>query len=105
MEIGDDAPVLNMQLKSEELEKMKELIQTHFWKLNVFIRNVDSSGGNMESITVNLADEAKRVRGAEPDHPRFVTIRNYIIDLVDEEDYKAWTKELEEHITELNPDL
>lgn len=103
--IGEDAPVLNMQLKSEELEKMKELIQTHFWKLNVFIRNVDSSGGNMESITVNLADEAKRVRGAEPDHPRFVTIRNYIIDLVEEEDYKAWTKELEEHITELNPDL
>lgn len=103
VEIGEDAPVLEMDITDETLNKLKALIQTHFWKLNAFIRNIDG-GDHRESITVQLMDEFKTVEGNDPDHYRFTTIRDEIIRLIDAEDYEVWLEEIEEHISELNPE-
>ena len=58
-----------------------------------------------ETIKVNLTDESKTVRANDPEHHRFLAVRNGIFNLIDEEDYRAWTKKIEEYIEEMNPDL
>ena len=104
VKIGHDAPELTVQLTDNELEEVQGLIQEHFWKLNVFLRNADGDN-RMESITVHLTEEEKTVRGEDPNRPRFITIRDQIINLVDEEEYESWIGKIEKYIEKENPDL
>jgi len=95
------ARTIEMQVDDKKLKKLQELIQMHFWKLNESITNSDG-GNKRESITVQLTDEAKRVRGSDPDHHRFLAIRDEIIDILDEEAYEAWEEEVNEDLWEKN---
>lgn len=101
MQIRRNAPELTIQLSDSELEEAQELIQEHFWKLNEFIKNPDGRD-RMESITVHLTEEEKMVRGADPIDQKFTAIRDYMIDLIDEEAYESWTEEVEEELWEEN---
>src|SRR5690625_848844 len=96
-----DAPTLHVKLDNKQIDSLKVLIQTHFWKMNESI--INSDGGNrMESITVHLTEESKTVRGIDPNHPRFIEIRRGIMNTIDQEDFAIWEKEIEEHIDEVN---
>jgi len=99
--VGRDAPTLHAKLDNKQIERLKVLIQTHFWKLNESIINSDG-GKRMESITVHLTEESKTVRGSDPNHPRFLEIRRAIMNIMDQKEFEAWEKEIEEHIDEVN---
>lgn len=91
--IDADAPMVEKELTEAEVEHIQDLIQEHFWKLNTNIINPD--GGNLkESITVNLTEESKEVSAHDPVNERFTTIRDEMIDLVGEKEYKAWASEI-----------
>src|SRR5690625_4136374 len=104
VKIGHDARKLAVQLTDRELEEVQELMHVHFWKLNELLRNPDG-GNRMESITVHLTEEEKTVRGEDPNRPRFITIRDQIINLVDEEEYESWIGKIEKYIEKENLDL
>lgn len=95
--IGKDVPEITVQLTDQEQEELEELIMEHFWKLNETIINPDARDRE-ESITVQLTEEEKTVRGNEPINSRFIAIRDYIIDLIDEKEYTNWEEEVEEDL-------
>lgn len=99
LEIGADAPVLTVTLADQEIEELKQLIHDHFWKLNESIAHADGKR-YVQSITVQLAEEAKTVSGLDPIHERFVTIRDGIIQLIDDADYEQWTNDINTYLRE-----
>ena len=72
--------------------------------MNEYIANSDG-GDRMESITVLLEEEEKTVRANDPVDASFIEIRNYVMDLIDDEDYEEWEKELKKYIKKENPNL
>src|SRR5699024_4266894 len=92
---------IEMQVDDKKIDKLQELIQMHFWKLNEHI--INSEGENKsESITVQLTDESKTVQGSDPDHHRFLAIRDEIMDILDKEAYETWEDEVNESLWEKN---
>lgn len=69
--------------------------------MSEIIINPDSRG-RRESISVHLKEEKKTVRGDDPVNPRFTAIRDYVIGLLDKDDYEAWVKEIEVDLWEEN---
>src|SRR5699024_982114 len=102
IKIGDDAPIVEKQLDTSEVEKVKELIEKNkYWKLNENLDS-DSLDGSYSYITVNLTDQTKTVGGLNPIEPRFEEIFDYVFDLVGSNN---WSEEIKEHILEMNPEL
>lgn len=103
--IGDDAPMVEIHLKEDEVEKIKEtIIKNQFWKLNAILDS-ESQDGRYSYITVNLTDRTKTVGGLNPPHANFNEIFDNIFDLVDSDTYKTWNKKVKEYILEMNPEL
>src|SRR5699024_11619920 len=96
---SNDVPQLKVQLTDSELDGVKEQIAEHFWKMKELIINPDS-GSREESITVQLEEDEKEVHGDDPINPRFIAIRDYVIDLIDKEEFEAWTDEIKDEIWE-----
>lgn len=96
---SNDVPQLKVQLTDTELDGVKEQIAEHFWKMKELIINPDS-GSREESITVQLEEDEKEVHGDDPINPRFIAIRDYVIDLIDKEEFEAWTDEIKDEIWE-----
>lgn len=104
--IGEDAPIVKMQLEENEVDNVKRLIKKNeFWKFKEDVSDDDSVDGSFLYITVNLTDESKTVGGLNPDHPEFNDIADYVRKLVSDDDYRWWNKEIKEYIIETNPEL
>ncbi len=69
------------------------------WKLNESIDHADGKR-YVHSITVQLTEEAKTVSGLDPIHKRFVTMRDRIIQLIDDADYEQWTNHINTYLLE-----
>lgn len=103
LKIGNDAPVHESQLKKEEIEKIKELIEKNkFWKFKEDL-SIDSQDGVFLYITVNLIDQSQKVGGLNPNDPKFIEIFDYVFDLIDDEDYGVWNEEIADYIIKMNP--
>lgn len=96
----NDAPKLEVQLKKEELDDIQKIIEDNFWKLKNRISSGD--GSQTESISIYLTEEDKTVEGDAPDHPRFIKIRDSILNSVDENDYKEWEEDVKEYMFDKN---
>lgn len=102
--ISDDAPMYETQIKQEEVEALKQLIEKNkFWELKEDLSNLDVMDGSSLYMTVNLTDESRTVGGQNPDDPKFTEVTDYVVDLVNDEDYKVWNENIKEHIFKLNP--
>ena len=100
--LGDDVPVLEVQLDEAQVKKVEAVIQEQsFWKLPEDVSTPSEDGG-YRYVTVNAESTSKKVGGLNPDHPQFTEIHQYIFSLVDDEDYKKWQEEVEEYIWEKN---
>lgn len=84
---------IEKQLTDKELEHFQSIILENFWKLNENQRNSDHN--LMETMTVYMTEEEKKIEGEEPDHPRYVKIKESIIDFMDKDEYEKWQNELE----------
>lgn len=104
LKIGDNAPVSESQLTSDEVAEAKQLIeQNKFWKFKEDV-STESQDGVFLYLTVNLTDESKTVGGLNPSEPKFIEITDYISNLVTKEERKAWNKEIKDHIYKMNPE-
>ena len=89
LKLGDDVPVLEIQLDEKQVNRIKEIVQEQkFWILPEDV-STPSEDGSFSYITVNLANKSKKVGGLNSDHARFIEIHRYIFNLIDEEDYRA----------------
>ena len=105
LRIGNNAPVLEIQLDDNQVNRVKDIIlEQKFWRLPEDV-STPSEDGSFSYITVNLTDKTKKVGGLNTDDLQFIEIRKYILSLVDDDDFKRWTEDIEAHIAELNPDL
>ena len=104
LKIGDDAPVLEIQVPKDDVVKVKQLIeQNKFWKFKKDV-STESQDGVFLYLTVNLTDESKTVGGLNPSEPKFIEITDFISSLVTKEERKSWNEEIKDHIYELNPE-
>lgn len=101
--IGDDAPIFKMQLSEEQVNDVKRVIQEQkFWELPEDV-STPSEDGAFSYVTVHLSSQVKKVGGLNPNDPQFLEIRKFISQLIDDDDYRKWKEDIEEHIWERNP--
>lgn len=97
-----DAPVLEIQLTDKQVKHVKEVIEEEsFWGLPRDISTPSEDGG-YQYITVDLSNVTKKVGGLNTDNARFDVIYQSAWDLIEEDGYKKWIEEIEEHIWERN---
>ncbi len=103
--IGEDAPVVELEVEKSEVDSIKRLMKKNgLWELGDVSDN-DSVDGSFLYITVNLIDESKTVGGLNPNNDSFNEIFDSVSDLVDSEDYRLWHEEINDYIIEKNPEL
>lgn len=93
-----EVQTLEKKLADKDLAHFQNIILENFWKLNVNQRNSDHR--LMETMTVYMTEEEKRIEGEEPDHPRYVKIKESIIDLIGQDEYEKWQSNVEEYLIE-----
>ncbi|MCJ7842812.1 hypothetical protein MUB24_18390 [Lederbergia sp. NSJ-179] len=77
LKIGRGAPVYETQLRKEEVEKLKQLIEQIIFG---YLSDHGSVDGRFLYIPVNLTDESKKVGGLNPNDPKFIEIADYVFD-------------------------
>lgn len=104
IKLDDDAPMIEIQLKDEEVEKVKETIQKNrFFSLKEDLSDSGVMDGSFHYITVHTKDETKKVGGEMPINDKFNAIWDEVKSLIDDE-YEEWSEEISEYIYEKNPD-
>lgn len=94
----EDIKPMKKKLTKEEIASFQKVILDHFWKLNENQR--DANKNLMEEMTVHMTDEKKTVEGHEPDHPRYVIIKDKIFDLIGTDVYESWLDSVEEYLVD-----
>ncbi|SDZ09605.1 hypothetical protein SAMN05421736_10658 [Evansella caseinilytica] len=104
LKVGDDAPVYESQLKEEEVDQLKQLIEKNkFWKFHEDLSDNDTQDGSFLYVTIHLTDQSKTVGGLNPNNPKFIEIADYVFDLISDDDDELWEEEITDHIFKMNP--
>lgn len=93
-----DEPTLKIQLSKKDIREVEEKIkESNFKKLPDDV-SVPLEDGSHYHIQVNFLDESKKVEGWNPDDETFNALHHYLFSLVDDDEYDAWLREIEEYI-------
>lgn len=102
--IEEDAPVVKIDLTEEEIEELKDTIESnHFFDLDENISDPGVIDGDMQYVTVYSQSEVKKVGGEWPNNKRFKEIRKKVFDYAGDE-YYQWLEDIEKYIYEKNAD-
>lgn len=91
---------LELAVSNESMTHIQQVITENFWKLNETESNID--GKSMEYMTVYLTEDSKTVSGYEPDHPRYITIKEAVFELIAADLYEEWEQQIIEHFDKVN---
>lgn len=98
--IGDDAPVLEKDVSVEKIKELKESIQKNHFDILEEDLTSNSVDGTFEYISVHWEGSTKKVGGLNPDNKWFVALFNDIQELINQEEYSNWEKEIQNYMTD-----
>ncbi len=93
-----DEPTLKIQLSKKDIREVEEKIKESNFKELPDDVSVPSEDGAHYHIQVNFLDESKKVEGWNPEDKNFIELHHYLFSLVDDDEYDAWLREIEEYI-------
>lgn len=100
--IGEDVPVVEKQISMDELERLKNTIQSNtFFSLDENITDYQTMDGSVSRVTVYAKDKEKTVGGENSVNDRYNAIEESIFTHVKDE-YSEWRKKTKEYIYERN---
>lgn len=97
-----NSPELEVTLNEKEVNQVKKAIQQNkFLRLPKDVSSPSEDGG-FDYATVKFADQTKKVGGLNSTNEKFNAVLDSVWQVVEDDDYKKWENEIEEHIWELN---